>query len=123
MSELDGTQKAVTEAEANAERRDSARIPLNLLVREPALGGSYEARDGNLSIGGVLYWALHPPVGGRVEIRFFVPAFSREIRAVGEVLRVSREGDRFGTHVRFVEIPLDAEMTLARWFQLEQGQG
>ena len=25
---------------ANAERRDSARIPLNLLVREPALGGS-----------------------------------------------------------------------------------
>ena len=91
---------------------------MRLLVREPALGGSFEAHDGNLSIGGVLYWALHPPVGGRVEIRFFIPGFKREVQAIGEVLRVSRDGDRFGTHVRFVEIPLDAEMTLARSFEL-----
>jgi hypothetical protein len=112
---------AATPADSNAERRDSARIPVRLLVREPALGGSYEEREGNLSIGGVLYWAHHPPVGGRVEIRFFIPGFKREVQAVGEVLRVSREGDRFGTHVRFLEIPLDAEMTLARSFQLENG--
>jgi len=121
MSQQDEqTTSAPTPADANAERRDSARIPMRLLVREPALGGSFEERYGNLSIGGVLYWALHPPVGGRVEVRFFIPSFRREVRAVGEVLRVSREGDRYGTHVRFVEIPLDAEMTLARAFQLEQ---
>jgi hypothetical protein len=123
MSERDMTKTPlITPADPNADRRDSTRIPLRLLVREPALGGSFEERDGNLSIGGVLYWALHPPVGGRVEIRFFIPAFRREVQAIGEVLRVSREGDRFGTHVRFVEIPLDAEMTLARAFQLEQAQ-
>lgn len=121
MSEREMTKPPAVVADPNADRRDSNRIPVRLLVREPALGGSYEERDGNLSIGGVLYWALHPPVGGRVEIRFFIPAFRREVRAVGEVLRVSREGDRFGTHVRFVEIPLDAEMTLARAFQMEQG--
>jgi hypothetical protein len=114
------TTQAAPDADPNAERRDSARIPMRFLVREPALGGSFEEREGNLSIGGVLYWALHPPVGGRVEIRFFIPSFKREVSAVGEVLRVSREGDRFGTHVRFVEIPLDAEMTLARSFQMEQ---
>jgi hypothetical protein len=116
--EFHGAEAPATDA--NAERRDSARIPVPLLVREPALGGSYEAREGNLSIGGVLYWALHPPVGGRVEIRFFIPGFQREVSAVGEVLRVSRDGPRFGTHVRFVEIPLDAEMTLARSFQMER---
>jgi hypothetical protein len=110
-----------TPADPNAERRDSARIPVRLLVREPALGGSYEEREGNLSIGGVLYWALHPPVGGRVEVRFFIPAFRREVRAVGEVLRVTREGGRFGTHVRFVDLPIEEEMTLARSFQMGQG--
>src|SRR5512138_2788580 len=120
MSELEMTRTPAV-ADPYAERRDSHRIPVRLLVREPALGGSFEARDGNLSIGGVLYWALHPPVGGRVEVRFFIPGFKREVQAIGEVLRVSREGDRFGTHVRFVEIPLDAEMTLARSFELVKG--
>lgn len=122
MSERDeaGTP-AVAQADAYADRRDSTRTPTRLLVREPALGGSFEEREGNLSIGGVFYWALHPPVGGRVELRFFIPAFRREVHAVGEVLRVSRDGHRFGTHVRFVEIPLEAEMTLARHFQLEHG--
>ena len=111
-------KKPAAPADPHADRRDSARIPMRLLVREPALGGSYEPRDGNLAIGGVLYWSLHPPVGGRVEVRFFIPGFRKEVEAVGEVLRVSRDGDRFGTHVRFVEIPLDAEMTLARSFQM-----
>jgi len=121
MSEQDMTRTpAATPADPNAERRDSRRIPLRLLVREPALGGSFGEHEGNLSIGGVLYWALHPPVGGRVEIRFFIPGFNREVQAVGEVLRVSRDGERFGTHVRFVEIPLDAEMTLARSFEMVQ---
>lgn len=117
MSDMTRTP-AISPADPNAERRDSSRIPLRLLVREPALGGSFEERDGNLSIGGVLYWAQHPPVGGRVEIRFFIPGFKREVQAVGEVLRVSRDAERFGTHVRFVEIPLDAEMTLARSFEI-----
>jgi len=120
MSDRDETKTPAAEsADSNADRRDSARIPVRFHVREPALGGSYERVEGNLAIGGVLYWSLHPPVGGRVEVRFFIPAFNREVRAVGEVLRVSRDGVRFGTHVRFVEIPLDAEMTLARYFQME----
>src|SRR5512133_2094779 len=119
MSDREETKTVAAEtADPNADRRDSARIPMRLHVREPALGGSFEVHDGNLAIGGVLYWALHPPVGGRVEIRFFIPTFNREVRAIGEVLRVSRDGPRYGTHARFVEIPLDAEMTLARAFQM-----
>ncbi len=100
-----------------ADRRDSARVPIQLLVRDAAVGGSFEPYAGNLALGGVWFEGLHPPVGSRVELRFIVPGAREEIRVAGEVLRVSREGPRFGAHVRFVEIPLDAELAIARFLQ------
>ncbi len=103
--------------QSEADRRDSKRIPLHFLVREAALGGSFEDRDGNLGIGGVYFDALHPPVGSRMELRFLLPGVREEIRAVGEVLRVSRDGDRFGAHLKFVDIELDAELAIARFLQ------
>ncbi len=100
-----------------ADRRDSARVPIPLLVRDAAVGGSFEPFLGNLGIGGVYFEAFHPPVGSRVELRFLVPGAREEIRVAGEVVRVTREGDRFGAHVKFVEIGLDAELAIARWLQ------
>lgn len=115
-----GVHEAVQRAEApgagEEERRDSRRIPIRLLVRDLALGGSFEPYDGNLALGGVCYEATHPPVGRRVEVRFLVPD-ADEIRAVGEVVRVSRDGARFAAHVKFVDIPLDAELAVARFLQ------
>jgi hypothetical protein len=99
------------------ERRDSRRVPFRFQIREAALGGSFEEREGNLSIGGVYYAGLHPPVGSLVEVRFLVPGSTEEIQALGEVIRVSREGEAFGTHVRFTEIPVESELALARYFQ------
>ena len=104
-------------AQSDAERRDSTRVPIQLLVRDGGVGGSFEPYVGNLGIGGVYFEASHPPVGGRVELRFLVPGAREEVRVVGEVLRVSREGPRFGAHVKFVEIPLDAELAIARFLQ------
>jgi PilZ domain len=102
---------------SEADRRDSIRVPIQLLVRDAAVGGSFEPFQGNLGIGGVYFDALHPPVGSRVEVRFVLPGAPEEIRAVGEVLRVSREGERFGAHVKFLEIPLEAELAIARFLQ------
>ncbi len=99
------------------ERRESDRVPIELLVRDATLGGSFEPYTGNLALGGVWFDAFHPPVGSRVEIRFLVPGGREEIRALGEVLRISREGPRFGAHVKFVEIPLEAELAIARYLQ------
>jgi hypothetical protein len=112
----DATDAARAEV-GEGERRDSDRVPIQLLVRDAALGGSFEPYAGNLGIGGVWFEAAHPPVGSRVELRFLVPGARSEVRAQGEVLRVSREGDRFGAHVRFVEIPLEAELAIARFLQ------
>jgi hypothetical protein len=99
------------------DRRDSDRVPIQMLVRDAALGGSFEPYLGNLALGGVWFDAFHPPVGTRLELRFLVPGARAEIQAMGEVLRVSREGARFGAHVKFVDIPLDAELAIARFLQ------
>ena len=102
---------------AEADRRDSQRVPIRLMVRDPALGGSYEERDGNLSLGGVYFSEGHPPVGTRVEVRFLVPGEHVEVRAEGEILRVSREGGAFGAHVRFQDLPLESELAIARFLE------
>jgi hypothetical protein len=102
------------------DRRDSQRVPFKFLVREPALGGSFEEKEGNLAIGGVYFAGGHPPVGARVEVRFIVPGHDVEIEARGEVVRVSRDGEKFGAHIRFTEIPVQSELALARFFQARQ---
>ncbi|HVO18017.1 MAG TPA: PilZ domain-containing protein [Anaeromyxobacter sp.] len=102
---------------AASDRRDSARVPQRLLVREAALGGSFEEREGHLSLWGVDFDALHPPAGGRFEVRFLLPGVREEIRAHAELLRVSREGERFGAHLRFLDLPLEAELAIARALQ------
>ena len=99
------------------DRRDSERIPIRLLVRDAALGGSFEERPGNLGLGGVYYTEGHPPVGNRVELRFLLPGTRQEVQTGGEILRVSREGGTFGAHVRFAEMPLEAELAIARFLQ------
>lgn len=99
------------------DRRDSARVPIRLLVRDPAVGGSFEERDGNLALGGVYFAEGHPPVGNRVEVRVLLPGTRVELRAVGEVLRVTREGGAFGAHVRFQDLPLEHELALARFLE------
>jgi PilZ domain len=118
----DGTTSKAAEAQESQkdqDRRDSERIPIALLVRDAALGGSFEEHAGNVGIGGVFFDALHPPVGNRIELRFVLPGERAEIQARGEVLRISRDGERFGTHVRFVDMPLEAELAIARFLQKE----
>ena len=112
-----GGTTASASHEHEADRRDSARFAVPLLVRDLGIGGSFEPRTGNLSLGGVWFDGLHPPAGTRVEVRFLLPAYGQEIRATGEVLRVTRDGPRFGAHVKFVDIPVDAELAIARFLQ------
>jgi hypothetical protein len=101
----------------NDERRDSQRVPCRFQVRVVAEGGSFVEQEGNVALGGIYYAGLHPPVGAQVEVRFLVPGRDAEIMALGEVLRVSREGDRFGAHIRFTSIPVESELALARFLQ------
>jgi PilZ domain len=102
-------------SEGAGDRRDSVRVPIRLMVRDAALGGSFEERPGNLSLGGVYFTEGHPPFGTRVEVRFILPDDRTEVRAEGEILRVSRDGGAFGAHVRFRDLPLETELAIARF--------
>ena len=102
-----------------SDRRDSRRVPIRLMIRDAALGGSFDERSGNLSLGGIYFTEGHPPYGTRVEVRFLLPGQRGEVRAVGEILRVSREGKAFGAHVRFQDLPLESELAIARFLEEE----
>ncbi len=103
------------------DRRDSRRVPIRLMVRNAALGGSFEERAGNLSLGGVYFAEGHPPFGSRVEIRFLLPGGGGEVHAAGEILHVSREPSGFGAHVRFEDLPLESELAIARFLDGAEG--
>jgi PilZ domain-containing protein len=99
------------------DRRDSRRVPIRLMVRDADLGGSFEERPGNLSLGGVYFTEGHPPFGALVELRFIVPGARAEVRCEGEILRVTRAAGGFGAHVRFQNLPLETELAIARYLE------
>ena len=108
-------------AQQHDERRDSQRVPFRFQIREADARGSFEEREGNLALGGIYYAGLHPPLGAMVEVRFLIPGHTEEIMALGEVVRVSQERDRFGAHLRFTDIPVESELAVARYLQLAAG--
>lgn len=97
------------------DRRDSKRVPLRLLVRDLTQGGSFEEQPGNVGLGGVYFTASHHPLGNQVEVRILLPGTPDEIRTTGEIVRVSREAEDFGVHMRFSNLSLRDEMALARF--------
>jgi hypothetical protein len=99
------------------ERRNSLRVPFRFQVREAEVGGSFVERDGHLALGGIDYGGRHPPVGALVEVRFLIPGHFQEIMALGEVLRVSQEGESFGAHLQFTEIAVESELAVARFLE------
>ncbi len=105
---------------AAADRRDSLRVPIRLMVRDVALGGSFDEHNGNLSLGGVYFTEGHPPFGSRVELRFIVPGLRGEVRTQGEILRVARDGRAFGAYVKFADLPLETELAIARSLEAAQ---
>lgn len=108
------------------DRRDSPRICLKMWVRMVEAGGSFEEKDGDVAVGGAYFEDKHLPVGKQVQLRFTLPGKTEEIRCDGEVLRISEQADRFGAHVRFIDMPTEAELAIARFIdeqELKKKQG
>ena len=71
--------------------------------------------EGNLSLGGFQWRGKPPPKGKAVDVRFRLPRFRREIRAKGEVIRVTGENGSSRFHIRFTELELKSELAIARF--------
>jgi hypothetical protein len=98
------------------DRRDSPRYPMSFLVRDAGDDNAlWEEREGDLSIGGIHWKGKTPPVGAQVEVRFRLPGVPRELRARGEIIRLSTAGKTISFHVRFTELDVESELAVARY--------
>lgn len=105
---------AAAMAERNEERRESPRVPMRLHVRR-AGGEAYEARDGDLSLGGFAWHGGALEVGAQVEVRLTLPSTGAELLGRGEVLQVTESAQGPHAHARFVELSVEAELAIARY--------
>jgi hypothetical protein len=98
-----------------SERRDSPRVPMTFLVRILEEGSPYEEHDGDLALGGIHWKTKQAPVGKGVEVRFRLPGVPKEIRAPGEIIKLSNQGKDVGLHVRFTELDVLDELAIAKF--------
>lgn len=103
------------------DRRESPRVPMRFLVRDIAGGGTYEERDGDLSLGGIYWKGSSPPMGKDVDIRFRLPGVPVEIRAKGEIIRLTNRGGGIDFHLRFTRLDVQDELTIARYVETHTG--
>lgn len=122
MSERRRTTTSEGPQRRMGDRRDSPRINVRLWVRMVDAGGSFEEKVGDVGIGGAYFEDRHLPVGKAVQLRFTLPGKADEIRCDGEILRISEQDGSFGAHVRFTEIPTDAELAIARFIDAMETQ-
>jgi hypothetical protein len=87
-----------------------------LLVRDPAAGGSFEQWPGWLDVAGIHFTQSHPPVR-RLELRFLLPDAAAEVRCEAEVVRVDREGDAFVAHAGLDGLSPDDQLAVSRFLE------
>ena len=107
------------------DRRDSPRVPMRLRVRRAGGPGDFETHDGDLSLGGCAWHGAGMEAGTKVEVRFNLPILPDEVEAVGEVLQVTNGPQGPASRVRFLDLPVEAELAIARHLDdvLRQGGG
>lgn len=104
------------------DRRDSHRVPVQIEVREG--NKPFEAHAGNLAIGGVFFQKpLALPIGAVVQLRFALPGQDTLVETRGELVEITAVGkpaDK-GTRVRFIDLDLKSEMSIARYLDEHDG--
>lgn len=96
------------------ERRESPRVPMAFQVRLAEGEGVFETREGDLSLGGCAWRGGPMEAGTHVELRFRLPSVTDELRVRGEVLHVRVGPQGPATHVRFIDLPVEMELAIAR---------
>jgi hypothetical protein len=108
-------QSKNSDQRSEMDRRDSPRVSMRFRVRREGTSDTFDSREGNLSLGGFAWFGAAMPVGTKVEARFHLPGVPDELQVRGEVLHVGHGSRGTSAHVRFLELPVDAEMSIARY--------
>jgi uncharacterized protein (TIGR02266 family) len=97
------------------ERRESPRVPMRIRVRRENSSQAFDSREGNISLGGFAWFGTSLSVGMKVEARFTLPGSTDELQVRGEVLHVAHGSRGSSAHVRFLDLPVETEMLIARY--------
>ncbi len=97
------------------ERRESPRVPMRIRVRRENSTQAFDSREGNISLGGFAWFGTSLSVGMKVEARFTLPGSTDELQVRGEVLHVAHGSRGSSAHVRFLDLPVETEMLIARY--------
>lgn len=105
-----------SERRKDDERRTSPRAPLRLWVVDPGESGVPAVHEGEVGLGGASWWTRYPPLAGKVDIHFRLPE-GYELKTRAEVVRVIEDGVDHRVQVKFTDLPVKAELALARWLE------
>jgi uncharacterized protein (TIGR02266 family) len=97
------------------DRRESPRVSMRIRVRRAGSSDAFDSREGNISLGGFAWFGAALSVGTKVEARFTLPGSSDELQVRGEVLHVGHGSRGSSAHVRFLDLPVETEMLIARY--------
>jgi uncharacterized protein (TIGR02266 family) len=105
----DGSQRPADD------RRESPRVSMRIRVRRENTSQAFDSREGNISLGGFAWFGAALSVGTKVEARFTLPGSSEELQVRGEVLHVGYGSRGTSAHVRFLDLPAETELLIARY--------
>ncbi|HEX8820652.1 MAG TPA: PilZ domain-containing protein [Archangium sp.] len=108
-------QSKDTNQRLEQDRRESPRVAMRLRVRRADTSDNFESREGNISLGGFAWFGAALPVGSKVEARIQLPGAPEELQVRGEVLNVGYGSRGTSAHVRFLDLPMEAELSIARY--------
>ncbi len=97
------------------DRRESPRVPMRIRVRRENTSAPFDSREGNISLGGFAWFGAALSVGTKVEARFVLPGSTEELQVRGEVLHVGHGSRGTSAHVRFLDLPAETELLIARY--------
>ena len=96
----------------NDERRECPRLPLEQI--ELCFDGRRFSGFGDVSTGGALWLGEASAVPPKVELRFALAGEPLTFRLRAEVISARPEGHELALHLRFVDLPFEAERRIAR---------
>jgi uncharacterized protein (TIGR02266 family) len=92
---------------AEKERRNSARLPIEMWVEEFGPDTQVFRRAGNLSSGGLyLDHTIPIPIGADVTLRFTLPGEDGPVTVSGQIVSINAS-QALGMGVKFVNVPPD----------------
>jgi uncharacterized protein (TIGR02266 family) len=95
---------SVSTGSGGAERRRSARMPIEMWVEDLTDGGVVYRRAGNLSRGGLYLDQTIPlPIGSKVKLRFTLPEDTVVVTVTGQIVSINSR-ERLGMGIKFLDL-------------------